>query len=490
MNAPVVTTLQGETMTIDMRMGYWAIVLLALRIGSPVPEANAAERKPNIVFILADDHGYGDLGAHGARDVRTPNLDRLARDGARFTDFYANHPICAPSRAGLLTARYQHRFGFENNGPMSADLPNGLPRDVPTVPERLKSAGYRTGMTGKWHLGLMPFHAPTARGFDFYYGTLFGAMAYVPEGASGSKTVVRGTEIEPMPAHVTEAFGDEAVSFIERNRDDPFFLYVSFTAVHAPMQTTQRYLDLFPDEPDPKRRKYLGMLAAMDDAIGDIVAAIDDNGLAEDTLILFSSDNGGPTWQTTSANRPLNGVKALTLEGGIRVPTIVRWRGTIPAGQVLSTMGIGHDLTATAMAVAGIGPDDDIDGVNLMPFVTGKATGNAHEELYWRMGPQGAMRQGPWKLVKVGDVSYLFNLNDDIGERTDLAAGMPERLQAMEAAWQAWSDSMQRPAFGRCAGGAQRECIAPPGFLKLVDNYVNGRPTRPREFLYGGGPET
>lgn len=476
-------------MALDVRRGRWAVVLLVLWTSSSAVAASTPEQKPNIVFILADDHGYGDLGVHGALDVQTPNLDRLAQDGARFTDFYANHPICAPSRAGLLTARYQHRFGFENNGPMGRDSPNGLPRDVPTVPERLKAVGYTTGMTGKWHLGFMPFHAPTARGFDFYYGTLLGAMAYVPDGASGSKTVLRGTEIEPMPAHVTEAFGGEAVSFIEQNKNDPFFLYVSFTAVHAPMQTTQSYLDRFPNVSDPKRRIYLGMLAAMDDAIGNIVAAIDDNGLAENTLIMFSSDNGGPTWQTTSANRPLNGVKALTLEGGIRVPTIVRWRGTIPEGQVLSTMGIGHDLTATALAVAGVDQDDDLDGVNLMPYLTGSATGDAHERLYWRLGPQGAMRQGPWKLVKVGDVSYLFNLDSDIGERTNLAEEMPERLQTMDERWQAWSDSMQRPAFGRCSDVSQADCKAPPRFAELVDNYITDRPTQPREFLYGGGPE-
>jgi arylsulfatase A-like enzyme len=466
------------------RAGMVALAILLLPASGPA----ATPEKPNIVFILADDHGYGDLGVQGARDVETPNLDRLARQGARLTDFYANHPVCGPSRAGLMTARYQHRFGYENNGPMGPGSPNGLPVDEPTVPERLKRVGYATGMTGKWHLGFQPHHVPTARGFDFYYGTLRGAMAYVPDGASGAKTVLRGTQEEPMPAHVTEGFGEESVKFIEQNKGGPFFLYVSFTAVHAPLQTTQAYLDRFPDEKDPDRRIYLGMLAAMDDQIGNIVSTIDRLGLGDNTLIMYSSDNGGPTWQTTSANTPLNGVKALTLEGGIRVPTIIRWTGTIPAGQVLSTMGIGHDLTATALAVAGVDLDDRIDGVNLMPYLTGAATGDAHDRLYWRFTAQGAVREGPWKLVKVGEKSYLFNLADDIGERSDLAAEEPERLKQMEASFEAWSASVEQPAFGPTAEGVIRIGLA-ARVQGLVADYVAGRPVNPRPLLYGGGPE-
>jgi arylsulfatase A-like enzyme len=230
------------------------------------------------------------------------------------------------------------------------------------------------------------------------------------------------------------------------------------------------------------------MLAAMDDQIGHIVATIDTLGLGENTLIMFSSDNGGPTWQTTSANRPLNGVKALTLEGGIRAPTIVRWTGAIPAGQVLSTMGIGHDLTATALAVAGAELDDRIDGVNLMPYLTGAATGDAHDRLFWRFAAQGAMREGPWKLVKVGEKSWLFNLDDDIGERNDLAAEQPERVAAMEASFGAWSDSVKQPAFGFTEASLIRIGAA-ERFQKLIDDYVAGRPVDPRPLLYGGGPE-
>ncbi|NWG47009.1 MAG: sulfatase-like hydrolase/transferase [Alphaproteobacteria bacterium] len=465
--------------------GALAAALLSLSLAP----ATAETERPNIIIFLADDHGWGDLGVQGASDVKTPNLDRLAQEGAFLTDFYSNHTICAPTRAGFITGRYQHSFGFENARPMDEETPNGLPVDVPTVPERLKALGYATGMTGKWHMGYFPQHAPTNRGFDFYYGTLAGAMAYVPTGSSGLKYVWRGLETEPMPAHVTDAFGAEAVTFIEQHKDEPFFLYVAFTAVHAPLQTTEEYLARFPDETDPDRRIYLGMLAAMDDAVGNVVSAVDRNGLGEKTLILFSGDNGGPTWQTTSANGPLNGVKVLTLEGGIRVPTIARWTGRIPPGQRLPTMGISHDLTATALAVAGgeLGPE--IDGVNLMPFLTGEASGNAHDQLFWRFGPHAGMREGPWKLVQIGQTAFLFNLDTDIGERNDLSAAEPERFAAMKAAWKAWSDSMPRPAWGTCSDVSYEECKPSGALVKLYEDYVAGMPVDPRPMLYGGGPE-
>lgn len=487
---PEVTTASSGTMpenshirfALSARAALLGVLLWPILVAAEVPE------KPNIVFILADDLGYGDLGVQGGTDVATPHIDQLARKGARFTNFYANHPICAPSRAGIITGRYQQRFGFEHNGPMRGTS-NGLPPSQKTVPERLQALGYTTGMIGKWHLGYTPEHEPTARGFNTFYGTLHGAMAYVPDGASGLKKLRRGTSEAPMPHHVTEAFGDEAVAFIDKNKDRPFFLYVSFTAVHAPLQTTQDYLDRFPEVEDRERRIYLAMLAAMDDAVGDITTAIDRHGLAEKTLIIFTSDNGGPTWQTTSSNGPLNGVKALMLEGGLRVPTIIRWKGVVPEGQVLSTVGIGHDLSATSLAVAGAKLDGEIDGVSLIPHLTGEATGNVHEQLFWRMATQGAMRDGPWKLVKVAGVSYLFNLDEDLGEHNNLAAKELDRLHDMEARWKAWSDSMARPAFGRCSTVPQEQCKAPQALADLVDNYVAGRPVNPRPLLYGGGPE-
>ncbi|MDZ4761833.1 MAG: sulfatase-like hydrolase/transferase [Alphaproteobacteria bacterium] len=466
--------------------------LLALAMGScavtaPPHSRDGGRTLPNIVILLADDLGYGDLGSQGGRDVRTPNLDRLASEGVRLTDFYSNHPVCAPSRAALLTGKYQHRFGFENNSPMDARNGNGLPEAEIILAQRLKERGYATGMIGKWHLGFAPHQSPVAKGFDTFYGLLGGAMAFVPSGASGSKTVIRGRTPEPMPAHLTEGFGAEAVSFIEANKHQPFLLYVPFTAVHAPLQTTDAYLARFANVADPQRRTYLAMLAAMDDAVGGIIAAIDKNGLGRHTLIMFSSDNGGPTWQTTSANGPLNGAKALLLEGGIRVPTILRWTGHLPAGSVHEFPAMAFDLTATALAAVGASRDG-LDGQNLLPHLNGESSLPPHDQLFWRAASQGAMREGDWKLLKVGNDSYLFNLRTDVGETRDLAATDPQRLARMEEVFRNWSNQMRPPAWGRTV--EEEAATGRVAELKdLVDDMIAGRPTNPRDLLYGGGPE-
>lgn len=463
--------------------------LLAGFAPAPRPDAGRPDTdRPNIIILLADDLGYGDLGVQGGRDVATPNIDRLAAQGVRFTDYYANHPVCAPSRAALLTGRYQQRFGFENN-PGAAqrnDTSFGLPKDAPTLPERLKARGYATAMFGKWHLGWTPQNQPTARGFDTFYGFLDGAMAYTADAKSGAKDLLRGTQPAPMPAHTTEAFAQEAVSFIEANRDRPFFIYQSFNAVHAPLQSTRPYIDRFAAVKDPQRRTYLAMLAALDDAVGKITEAVDRNGLGRRTVIVFASDNGGPTWQTTSANGALNGVKALTLEGGIRVPAIFRWTGHLPEGRVTNSVAMEFDVTATALAAAGAPRGPDLDGVDLRPYLTGARTGDVHRQLFWRAGPQGAMREGPWKLVHVEDADYLFDLRTDVGEHHDLAKVQPQRLARMKAAWQAWSDRMQPARWGPL----NRTGAANPGELRrLVEAYIRGEKPDPRALLYGGGPE-
>ena len=451
--------------------------------------AEHAATRPNIVILFADDLGYGDLGVQGSLEVATPNIDQLAGQGVRLTNNYANHPVCSPSRAGLLTGKYQQRFGFENNPPSQG--PNsgaGVPVSELMLAERLKAAGYATGIFGKWHIGAAPDKVPTARGFDTFYGFLSGAMAYTPEGPTGTKFLLRGTERVDMPAHTTEAFADEAIAFIEENRHQPFFVYVPFNAVHAPMQSTQEYLDRFDSETDPTRRAYLAMVAALDDAVGEIVNAIDSNGLGDNTLVIFTSDNGGPTWQTTSANTPLNGVKATLLEGGIRVPAVFRWTGLLPAGKVVSSVTMGHDIAATSQAIAGVPVSADQDGVNLMPYLTGERAGNAHDKLYWRAGEQGAMRDHNWKLVKVGDEYHLFDLDNDIGERLDLSSTRPDQLASMKSDWHTWSSEMMEPAWDRPSGAMSR-AQRTKALQNLIRDYVAGLPVDPRPLLYGGGPE-
>lgn len=464
-------------------------LLLAQGLTADVMADEAAPVRPNIVVLLADDLGYGDLGAYGNDRARTPRLDQLAAQGVRMSDFYAAHPTCAPSRAGLLTGRYQHRFGFEHNpGRDHLDNPGyGIPADEPTLAERLRALGYATGVVGKWHIGYVPPMTPLEKGFDSFFGTLHGAMAYVPDGPTGLKSLTRNHADSPMVAHTTEAFADEAIAFIRKHRERPFFLYVPFTAVHAPLQSTSAYLGRFADEPDTRRRAYLAMLAALDDAVGRIVDEIDENGLSDRTLIVFTSDNGGPTWQTTSSNAPLNGVKATLLEGGIRVPTLIRWSGKVPGGTVNSFPGIGQDIAATALAVAGAPADVALDGVNLMPHLSGSEGAPARNTLYWRSGTQGAMRVDSWKVLKANDAWLLFDLATDIGERNDLAEAQPERLAEMRARWEAWSDTLRSPAWERLNvnPGVDRDA----GVERLIYDFVAGRPVDPRPWLYGGGPE-
>jgi len=447
---------------------------------SNVQVARASE-KTNIVILFADDLGYGDLGVQGDTPAVTPNIDKMAADGVRLTNYYSNHPVCSPSRAALMTGIYQHRMGFEFNSgtPQNTSPKFGIALDVPTLPERLKAVGYATGMFGKWHVGFRPETQPTARGFDAFYGFLSGASAYTPEGLGGQRrsSIMRGTEPAPMPAHTTEAFADEAVRFIRTNKDRPFFVYLPFNAVHAPMDTTGAYYDRFKSVEDKTRRTHLAMLAALDDAVGRVLATLKQEGLEENTLVFFASDNGGPTQQTTSSNGPLNGVKGLVLEGGIRVPAIVQWKGKLPAGKVVNTAAMGFDITATALSAAGVLPKTGLDGVDLYPYLAGEKTADAHKALFWRSGAQGAVRSGKWKLVKNGDKWHLFDLSTDIGERKDLATQDARKLEELKAAWTDWSAQMKAPLWVRneLAGG---DPGAGSSGSEAIESFIRGeRPT-------------
>ena len=328
-------------------------------------------RLPNIIVILADDLGYADLGCQGCRDIPTPHIDSLARNGVRFTSGYVTAPLCSPTRAGLLTGRYQQRFGFETNpGPEAyADDRFGLPRSEPTLAERLKPAGYTTGMFGKWHLGYKPELQPTARGFDEFFGFLSGAANYLPNSRRAARLnpLLRGTQPAEESEYLTDACGREAAAFIEKNRDRPFFLYLPFNAVHAPLEAGEAYLSRCAAIPDSKRRVYAAMLAAMDDNVGRVLSALRQHNLEERTLIFFLSDNGGTTPQTTSSNLPLSGRKAQVLEGGIRIPFLMQWKGHIPAGKIEDRPVISLDIVPTALAAAGMSarPEWKLDGVNL-----------------------------------------------------------------------------------------------------------------------------
>jgi arylsulfatase A-like enzyme len=421
----------------------------------------AEQRPPNIIIFLADDLGYADIGANGCKDIPTPHIDSLAKNGVRFTDGYANHPVCSPSRAGLLSGRYQHRFGFEHNsGPERFAATNfGLPRSEPTLAERLKPLGYATGMVGKWHIGFKEGLRPHERGFDFHYGFLGGAHSYLPGKTDNDPLVRNGQPVTDEKEYLTDAFAREAVGFLNRSQGKPFFLYVAFNAVHAPLEATSKYESRFPTINDSKRKTYAGMLSAMDDAIGRVLAKVRELGQEENTLIFFYSDNGGPTPQTTSRNDPLRGFKGQLFEGGIRVPFLLQWKGVVPPGRTYREMVMGFDCHATALVAAGV-PfpiDKPLDGVNLLPFLNGKQTGRPHEQLFWRSGPKHAARVGDWKLVQErGGGVELFNLKDDISEQTDLAGKEPAKLKELQAAYAAWDQQMLPAQWRRQDARTQR----------------------------------
>jgi arylsulfatase A-like enzyme len=403
--------------------------------------------RPNIVVIVSDDHGYNEIGPQGG-DIPTPNIDAIARNGVRFTNGYVSCPVCSPTRAGIMTGRYQQRFGHEfNPGPDTSAAPNfGLPLSEKTLADQLKALGYQTGMVGKWHLGYRPEYHPRKRGFDEFFGFLGGAHPYLP--GRPDRLILRGTEPVAENEYLTEAFTREAVAFLKRRREQPFFLYLTYNAVHAPMEAIGKYRSRFSGIADERRGTFAAMLSALDDGVGAVRAALKESGAARNTLVFFVADNGGPTNTTTSRNHPLRGFKAQAYEGGIRVPFLAEWPDRIPGNKTFDQPVISLDILPTAVAAAGARPPANVDGVDLLPHITGKASSPPHDALYWRFGQQRAIRQGDWKLLtSAGRPWELYNLRADIGEANDLAAAEPQRRDRMLAAWNQWSAQMAEPAW-------------------------------------------
>lgn len=410
----------------------------------------AAARRPNVIMILADDLGYAGIGVQGCKDVPTPRIDSIAASGVRFTSGYVSCPVCSPTRAGLMTGRYQQRFGHEfNPGPADQAEENfGLPLSETTIADRMKALGYRTGMVGKWHLGYKPDLHPTKRGFEEFFGFLGGANDYFHTERRQRDSIYRGTEKVEEKEYLTRAFAREAAAFIERRKTDPFFLYLAFNAVHGPLQADKEYLARFSTIAEERRRTHAAMLTALDDGVGAVLDKVRGAGLENDTLILFVSDNGGPTPQTTSSNAPLRGFKGQVWEGGIRVPFLAKWKGTIPAGRTVNDPVIALDVLPTAVAAAGGAVPRGLDGVNLLPRMTGKSSAAPHESLYWRFGAQGAIRKGDWKLTRLqGEAPHLANLGQDIGEQKNLAETEPAKLRELTADWDKWNAELKAPAW-------------------------------------------
>lgn len=409
-----------------------------------VPLQETASARPNVLVILADDLGYGDLGCYGGT-LPTPNIDRLASEGARFTQAYAAAPVCTPSRAGLFTGLYPARFGVQaNTGTNRAARKRGkgVPGEVVMLPERLAPLGIHTGLIGKWHLGVKEGMEPIDQGFDEFFGFTAASHHYLPVTAGDTK-MMRGkeTEAEYEKEFLTDAFARESVAFLTKNKAQPFFLTVALSAPHNPYEASEELLQRFPNIADEKARAYAALVSSMDDAVGRILAALAQEGLAENTLVFFASDNGAMLDESPGSNAPLSSGKSFLFEGGIRVPMMARWPGRVAAGQTLAAPVSLLDISATTLALAGADAETlgGLDGRDLRPVFAGEAV--PERTLLWRMGPSSAIRKGDWKLVASNKSRWLFDLAQDPGEKTDLASKEPERLAALEQELGAWATS-------------------------------------------------
>ncbi|WP_206678588.1 sulfatase-like hydrolase/transferase [Alienimonas chondri] len=428
-------------------------------------------------MIFTDDHGYADLGVQGVRDdVRTPHIDALAARGVRFADGYVTAPQCVPSRAGILTGRYQNRFGLESN-PDAADA--GVMqrfRQQQTLPERLRDRGYVTGMAGKWHLGPPP--QISGHGFDHVF-------LKQSNGAGFWSMNLDGEDVPPSlhqgGGYHLELIADFACAFIDRHHEKPFFFYLAPRAPHVPLDAPKRLLDRFPGEMPERRRQALAMISAVDDGVGRIVETLRKHDLERQTLIFVIGDNGaplkmhmldapggGPGWDG-SLNTPMNGEKGMLTEGGVRVPFVAAWPGVIPGGQTSSDPVISLDVAATALALAGTPRDEALDGVDLLPRLTGEPPSAPPRALYWRWLDQSAIRKGRWKYLRGGGREYLFDLVADPEEKHNRLADRPEQAAQLFGELRAWSRELSPPGIGALKSEAMRS-----QGVKFYDWYLEG----------------
>jgi len=416
-------------------------------------------KKPNIIVLFSDDAGYADFGFQP--NVRsdmaklTPNIDSIAKGGVRFSNAYMSGSVCSPSRAGLMTGRYQQRFGHDNNIPPGY-MKGGLPLSETFVAQRLKAIGYRTGLVGKWHLGYPEKYQPNDRGFDWFYGCLQGSRSYFPmKKTTPHRVFLENRKPTKEGGYTTDRIGDGAVRFIKENKQKPFYLFVSFTAPHGPLQSKKADLEKLSHIKDSRRRKYAGLVKALDDNVGRILKTLKEEGLDQNTLIVFTNDNGGQT-QLGANNFPLKGKKGSLWEGGIRVPMAACWPGKIPAGSVIHQPVISLDLAPSFISAAGGKVDSkwNWDGLSLEALVLGKSEEFENRTLFWRRGGKGkaiAARNGPWKLYLDRSTNpvteRLFNLKSDPAESKDLFSQNPEIARELKSKLEKWESELKEPLW-------------------------------------------
>ncbi len=444
-------------------MRYCAFLLtwvsLAVLCG-PAPAQNA--KKPNFIFILIDDMGYADLGCMGGKDAKTPNIDRLAAEGVKFTQFYSNAPVCTPTRASFITGRYQQRSGLEwalgytaeqlkRDGakwvPEADKYAPGLPPNGKSIAQLLRALGYRSGIFGKWHLGFQPRFNPLRHGFDEYFGVLTGHADYYRYNYFDGTDVLReGDKATKATGYLTDLINDRSVKFIDQHAKEPFFLYVPHLALHFPFQVPDNPKQVLTKENfnQGTRKDYVKMLERVDQGVGKILGALDKHRIADNTLVILSSDNGG---YYLSDNSPFFHHKSTLWEGGVRVPCLMRWPDHIPKGKTTEAVGITMDLTATILAAAGHkhSPETPLDGINLLPI---DSTDDLDRMLFWRIDRAGrkqkSVRLGNWKYLKDDAIEMLFDLRDDVAQRNNLHYRQPEVVRQLRQAMEKWEAEMDR----------------------------------------------
>jgi len=433
-----------------------------------------AAKKPNLIVILTDDQGYADVGFNGSKEIFTPNIDRIAYEGARFTSGYVSYPVCGPSRAGLLTGRYQDRFGFVGNPTIDPTVANaGIPASEKNIAEVLNPAGYKSAILGKWHMGTHPDLHPNKRGFDHFFGFLSGGHQYFAEEltlndlSEVSKKwewyrtrLLRNNKRVDTTEYLTDELSNEAVRFIEKEKDNPFFLYLSYNAPHAPLQATQEYLDRYPHIKNKRRKTYAAMVSAVDDGVGKVLASLKKHGIDENTIIFFLSDNGGPLSKNASDNGVLRGGKTDPFEGGVRVPFAMRWPGIIKAGTDYHKPVSSLDILATIVdeAKVDISNNKPLDGTNLVPYLTGKKQGQPHDVLFWRSYTKWvASRRGDSKLITRKGKSVIYDLDKDISEENNLYMKNDKKHQAQQLEIINWTKELKGPTFPRLGSWNFRE---------------------------------
>lgn len=461
-------------------------------------------KKPNVILITADDLGKTDISLYGSPYVSTPNIDSIGNEGVIFSEAYCSSPICSPSRAGFLTGRYQQRFGFEfqprdlyprnrlekiiykyiidtgemyitkaKRYPRKKDIAQqGIPGSEITLGEILSGTGYRTASIGKWHLGYADPFVPNARGFEYQYGFYEAFSLYAPvddpdivnyrhdyfankhiwnQERKGPCAVRRNNEVIEEEEYLTFRIAEEVNDRIDEWEDEPFFIHASFSAPHTPFQVPKEYYNRFSHVKDKNKRVYYGMIAALDDAVGSILSVIEKRGLEENTIIFFASDNGGATYTGATDNFPLKGGKFTNFEGGINIPFMVRWPGTLKPGTLFDEPVILLDVFTTSIAAAGLPLTEEriLDGVDLLPFITGEAAGSPHDALFWRSGFNKAVRKGDWKLIldTRENESILYNVRDDKLEKRDVSAQNPEKKEELLMELESWEKELMDPLW-------------------------------------------